>query len=147
MEYYFTSSGTNGEISKVVQYSYVTGKVFNLGFGVQQADGSFDDIAVSNNGDMEKILATVGSTIYHFTSAYRGMFVIAKGSTKARTRLYRKMITLNYEEISADFIIFGEGEQGWEEFVKDREYSAFLVKRKEISNFDQVEIYNNNEKD
>jgi hypothetical protein len=130
MEYYFTSAGRNGEIAKIIQYSYVSHGVFNLGFGIHNRDGTMDDIAISNNGDMEKVLATVGATVYHFTEKYPGTLVMAQGSTASRTRLYRRMITLNYDEISEEFSIYGLKNDVWEEFVKNRDYQAFLVKRK-----------------
>jgi hypothetical protein len=57
--------------------------------------------------------------------------VYATGSTKSRTRLYRMGISKYLEEIKADFEVYGELENGWEEFRKDVEYEAFLVKLKD----------------
>jgi hypothetical protein len=56
--------------------------------------------------------------------------VYATGTTKSRTRLYRMGITKYLEEIKQDFDVYGELETGWEEFRKDIEYEAFLVKLK-----------------
>jgi len=39
-------------------------------------------------------------------------------------------ITKYLNDIQNDFYIFGELENGWDEFQKDVEYTAFLVKRK-----------------
>lgn len=38
------------------------------------------------------------------------------------------------DEIKQDFDIFGEQENGWEEFQKDKDYDAFLVKLKVAQN-------------
>jgi hypothetical protein len=57
--YIFTSVGRY-EIKKVVEFVPLKAKnVVNLGFGDLLPDGSFDDKANSNNGDILKVLATV----------------------------------------------------------------------------------------
>jgi len=128
----FVSIGINGRITKLVQYTPTNYKdLYNLGFGDKNADtGEIDDNVVSNNGDSEKVLATVIATLYAFTNKHNKALVYATGSTKSRTRLYRMGITKYLDEIQKDFEIYGETEIGWEEFCKDLEYEAFLVKRK-----------------
>ena len=76
------------------------------------------------------MLATVASTLYVFTEKNTDAWVYATGSNNARTRLYRMGITLNLEEISADFEVFGLKENVWYEFEKGENYEAFLVKRR-----------------
>ena len=39
-------------------------------------------------------------------------------------------ITKYLDEVQNDFVIYGEIENGWEEFKKDVDYAAFFVKRK-----------------
>ena len=39
-------------------------------------------------------------------------------------------ITKYIDEVKRDFEIYGEVEEGWEEFKRDVDYEAFLVKRK-----------------
>ena len=39
-------------------------------------------------------------------------------------------ITKYIEEVKKDFEIYGEFEEEWEEFQRDVDYEAFLVKRK-----------------
>lgn len=85
---------------------------------------------VSNNGDSEQVLATVVSAVYMFTEVYRDVWVYATGSTKARTRLYRMGITKYIDEVEKDFYVFGQLEGEWEEFGKNIDYTAFVVKRK-----------------
>jgi hypothetical protein len=130
--YEFVSVGPNGRIIKLVQYTATNYKdLYNLGFGDKNAHtGEIDDNVISNNGDSEKVLATVVATLYSFTDAHRNALVYATGSTKSRTRLYRMGITKYIEEIKIDFEIYGEIVDGWEEFKKDVDYEAFLVKRK-----------------
>lgn len=129
----FVSVGTKGKIPKIVQYSPTNYKdLYNLGFGDKNIEtGELDDTVISNNGDSEKVLATVVSTLYAFIDKHQDAMVYATGSTKSRTRLYRMGITKYLDEIKEDFDIFGELEHGWEEFRKDVEYEAFLVKLKD----------------
>jgi hypothetical protein len=128
----FFSIGQKGKIPKIVQYTLTNYKdLYNLGFGDKNIEtGEIDDTVISNNGDSEKVLATVVATLYAFIDKHQEAMVYATGSTKSRTRLYRMGITKYLDEIKEDFEIYGELENGWEEFRKDIEYEAFLVKLK-----------------
>ena len=64
--------------------------MYNLAFGdYNEKTGQVNHIAVTNNGDSKKVLATVIQALYIFFNRYPTCIVIAKGSTKSRTRLYR----------------------------------------------------------
>lgn len=105
--------------------------VYNLAFGDKDhTTGEIDDTVISNNGDSEKVLATVVATVYAFTDKYPDATIYATGSTKARTRLYRMGITKYFLEATKDFEILGERIDDWETFKKNVEYDGFLVKRK-----------------
>lgn len=132
MVFEFISTGPRGEISKLIQYSQTEKKnIYNLGFGDKDLEtGSFDDQVISNNGDSQKILATVAETVYTFTEKYPGAGIFATGSTRARTRLYRIGITNNLAEILDDFELYGLKDGMWEEFRKSVVYQTFLVKRR-----------------
>jgi len=69
MTYEFVSEGPKGRIPKLVQYSPTNLKdVYNLAFGDRDVHtGQINDEIISNNGDSEKVLATVVATIYAFT--------------------------------------------------------------------------------
>ncbi len=82
--------------------------IYNLGFGDYDKLGNrIDDKIVTNNGDSQKVLATVVSTVYSFTGKYPESWFFATGSTEVRTRLYRMGITNNLAEIQADFFVYG----------------------------------------
>ncbi len=128
----FVSVGIKGKIPKLIQYTPTNYKdLYNLGFGDKNMEtDEIDDSTISNNGDSEKVLATVVAILYAFFDKHKEAMVYATGSTKSRTRLYRMGITKYLEKIKQDFEIYGEIEVGWEEFQKDVEYEAFLVKLK-----------------
>ncbi|MCF8374049.1 MAG: hypothetical protein K9H64_20675 [Bacteroidales bacterium] len=105
--------------------------LYNLGFGDKNLEtGEIDDQAISNNGDSEKVLATVVATLYTFTVKHPNAMVYATGSTNSRTRMYRMGIAKYLDEVINDFEIYGELDNDWEEFKKDVEYEGFLAIRK-----------------
>ena len=57
----FVSVGPKGRIIKIIQYSPTNYKdLYNLGFGDKNAEtNEIEDEVISNNGDGEKVLATV----------------------------------------------------------------------------------------
>jgi len=133
----FVSEGVNGRIGKVVQFTPTNYKdLFNLAFGDKDGEtGVLNDMAISNNGDSEKVLATVVATVYAFTDKYPDAWVYASGSTKVWTRLYRIGISKYLNEVKKDFDVYGQVSGEWQRFEKDVDYQAFLVKKK-LRNFD-----------
>ena len=129
----FESVGSKGKVKKVVQYTEMTIKgYFNLGFGdLDIKTREVNDEIVTNNGDGQKVLATVVSTVYAFTGKYPNAYVYATGSNEARTRLYRMGISNNLEELKRDFLVYGlRNNDDFEKFIVGEDYLGFLVKRK-----------------
>jgi hypothetical protein len=128
----FVSSGPNGHIIKIVKFSETNLKgLFNLAFGDKDSEtGDLNDLSISNNGDSEKVLATIISAVYAFTDYYPNSVIYATGSTKARTRLYRMGITKYLDDAKKDFYIYGQRSYDWEPFEKNIDYDAFIAKRK-----------------
>jgi hypothetical protein len=128
----FVSEGQNGSIVKVVRFTEINLKnFFNLGFGDKDPSNGFvSDLSVTNNGDSQKVLATVVATLYVFFEMNPEATVIATGSTAARNRLYRMGIANNLAEAEKDFILFGLTNSKWEPFQRGKNYKAFLVRRK-----------------
>src|SRR5258708_13508307 len=107
LDYEFSSIGPKGHIKKIVRFTQISINVFNLAFGdLDEETGEISDIIVTNNNDSRKVLATVAATVHDFTLQYPDAWIIAKGSSHARTRLY-SMGTSNYwTEISKQFKVF-----------------------------------------
>ena len=102
-----------------------------MAFGDKKAGAAeIDDLAISNNGDSEKVLVTVVSALYAFFDRYPDAFVYATGSTRARMRLYRMGISRFYDEMKADFYLFGQTTDAFYEFEVGQKYSGFLAQRK-----------------
>lgn len=69
MVFEFMSEGSKGQIPNLIKFSETSLKrVYNLAFGDKDLEtGDIDDTVISNNGDSERVLATVVSAVYAFT--------------------------------------------------------------------------------
>src|SRR6267142_2175099 len=113
----FVSDGPHGKIKKGVYYAKIGSNLFNLGFGDWNKEPlELDDSSRSNNGDRDKVLATVAHTALSFTDQFPEARIFIEGSTAARTRLYQMGIAANLREITCNFEIQGLREGGWELF-------------------------------
>jgi hypothetical protein len=133
--YTFFSQGPKGEIKKAVFYSKVreTQPLYNLSFGDWNEKLDWiDDRVVTNNGDRQKILATVATTVLHFTTENSEACVLAIGSTPSRTRLYQMNIASYLTIIRPLFVVEGLIRNNWEAFQTGYNYSAFLLKPKNL---------------
>ncbi len=132
MTFEFISEGHKGLIHKIVRYQLTNLKgVYNLAFGDKDhSTGDINDTVISNNGDSEKVLASVVATVYAFTDRYPDAWIYATGSTKSRTRLYQIGIAKFFSEVEEDFEVLGERNNDWEVFRKSVSYEGFLVRRK-----------------
>ena len=100
----FISEGCNGKILKRVQILPIhVPNVYNLSFGDIKENGELDDLTISNNGDRNKILATIVKVVVDYSYKFPDRYIFFQGSTEQRTRLYRIAISLNLEELSEMF--------------------------------------------
>jgi hypothetical protein len=138
----FVSTGKNGPIQKAIKYSQTLNEgVYNMGFGdivsSNEATGEveIDDISISNNGDLQKVLATVAWSAYAFTGRYPKAFVLFGSSNPAKTRLYRMALSRNLAEISETFLLFGavrnaQGQLANVPFDPAMDAEGYFVRRK-----------------
>ena len=124
----FVSMGKKGPIRKRVSFTKTEmDKVYNLAFGDLGEDGEFDDLSVSDNGDRNKVLATIVNIVISYTTRNPDRWILFQGSTESRTRLYRMAIGLNLEELSIKFDIYGLMNDQLVPFTKGLSVSLFLV--------------------
>lgn len=131
----FLSEGPKGKIQKIIQFSLVNqNNLYNLAFGDRhQTTGEIDDRVITDNGDSEKVLATVVAAVHAFCDQFPLAWIYTTGSTASRTRLYRMGINKYFEIVEADFEIFGQTESEWERYIKDKDYQAFVIQRKIVN--------------
>jgi hypothetical protein len=129
--YEFHSEGSRGRIKKVVLYEKIGMNLFNLSFGDWNEEfQKIDDSSRSNNGDRDKVLATVAFTALDFTDKFPNARIVAEGSSSSRTRLYQMGITHNLLEINKNFEVEGFTDDLWIPFQRGKNYEAFLIQRK-----------------
>ena len=130
----FESVGVKGTITKVIQFVPIGFEGFyHLGFGdYDPISREVNDRAISNNGDTEKVLATVVYSVYLFTTKFPAAKVIAYGSTSSRNRLYQIGISKYLDAAKSIFHVFGDrGEERWEAFERGVNYERVMVVRKQ----------------
>ena len=129
----FISEGRNGKIKKRIVFAKTEMRgVYNIAFGNISANNTLDDETINDNGDRNKVLATVAQAVDRYTRRYPRRWIYFSGSTYARTRLYRMAISLNLDELTKIFEIYAEV-NGQEEFVpfhKNMVIEGFLVRRR-----------------
>lgn len=127
----FISTGRNGDILKRVAFTKTEqDKVYNLALGDVDDDNEINDYSVTDNGDRNKVLATVASVVEAYTKKFPERWIIFRGSTAERTRLYRIAVGLHLDELSQLYEIMGYLDGDIAPFVKDMKINAFLIKRK-----------------
>lgn len=147
LSYYFFSIGEK-TIKKVVEYTKlpkywlidnglpIDADVYNLAFGDENAnENDFSDTITSNNGDTDKVLATVADTAFNFWEYYPNAFIFFEGSQPEgqehlRNSLYRRKIERFLSEISNVADVYGRIENQLEDFTKGKNYDAFLIIQK-----------------
>src|SRR5580698_8798047 len=82
----FISTGRNGAIKKRIAFTETEWEsIYNLAFGDVDDAGEINDFSVSNNGDRNKVLATVAFIVDAYTTKHPDRWIIFRGSTAERT--------------------------------------------------------------
>lgn len=107
-------------------------KVFNLALVDVRPDGSVCDKTISNNGDLEKIMATVIHCVARFFEFYPQADIHIQANTPARNRLYRIIISKELSRIKKYYEIYGMTDSVAEPFEPGREYRLYTIKLKSV---------------
>lgn len=143
----FESVSKQKTVRKVVIYTPFQDNpdIYNLALADAFPDGSFSDKSVTNNEDMEKVVATVIRTLLRFFEKHPSKMVYVEGSTIERTRLYRIIISRELSEIEKIFTIYGLLESDTEVFRKNQNYNAFVITLKNKENLLKLLYENDNQ--
>lgn len=127
----FESISKTKIIRKIIAYELVDEqeKIYNLSLVDKAEDGSISDMVVSNNNDMEKVLSTVIQTLPIFFKEFEGSKIFFQGSTPARTRLYKIIISKYLSVFEQDYLIYGFLNREANLFEKEKNYEAFLISK------------------
>ena len=124
-------------IPKVILFSVTDlSSIYSLTLANLLPDGSLDDTTVSDNGDMEKVLATVLQCVIVFLNDHPNAIVAFSGSSISRTRLYQIAIARELQQAIDRFNVWGLTQDTVEPFERNKSYEGFLVSLKSV-NIDQ----------
>lgn len=129
----FESVSLDKTIQKLVEFRELEiPNIYNLALVDVCQNGTFDDMSVSNNQDMETIIATVIRTIQVFLTFQPTAKVLFMGSTPSRTRLYRGIINKYLAQAEQIYEIHGIIDWVNEPFQGHKTYDAFLIFQKTV---------------
>lgn len=132
LNYNFYSVGPKGKILKAIwfrQVEFEPNRIFNVSLGdVDDITNEIKGNVISNNSDVDRVLMTVGQSVIIFCKRFPDAYVTVRGSTPARTRLYRMVISSRLTEIRRKFILYGLFGLKAELFRKNQNYDGFMVK-------------------
>jgi len=123
-------------IIKVVDFTPTSIKdLYNVSFGDLLPDGSLDDMADSNNGDIVMVLSTVVQIIRGFTVLQPSAKLMFSGSTEGRMKLYARILKVYLYDFQKEFVITAFLLYG--DFVEEvpfvpqdvNRYEAYFIKR------------------
>lgn len=130
----FYSEGPQGVIRKIVEFYRLPNlktEVYNLSFGDwDEVASKLNDKTVTNNGDRDKVLATVSLAVLDFISSHPNASIFAAGNTPARNRLYQMGISRVWEEIDDLFEVRGYVNGEWLPFERGISYTSFLLHKR-----------------
>jgi hypothetical protein len=129
----FESIGLERNTRKMVVYvpDEIKANLFHLIFGDLTDDYTLDVYSTSNNQDMKIILTSVIQTLYAFFELNPTKKVFFTGSTDARTRLYRAIISKLFEKTELFYNIYGLLEDdSTEPFSKVNYYKGYFIEKK-----------------
>ena len=125
----FLSVSPERTIRKAVIFTPLsTHKVFNMALVDVRPDGSICDKTISNNGDLEKIMATVFQCVAQFFEFYPQANIYVQANTPARNRLYRIIISRELSRIKKYYEIYGTIDSVAELFEPGKDYKLYTIK-------------------
>ena len=125
--FFFISKGPRTIAKQVIYAETTLPEFFNLALADVEEDGSQNFYSVRNNGDLERIMATVAQTLLVFFRTYPSAKVAFTGSTPARTRLYQIILAREIQAVATDFVLSGVKNNNLEDFRPNRDYDGFVI--------------------
>lgn len=131
--YSFVSVSPAKTIQKLIFFTASEPGIYNMALVDLLESGELSDTSISNNQDMETVLATVIQILSDFLHHKLDAVVTFQGSTPERTRLYRLIISKFLAEIVFTFDVGGVTLSGeYEPFRPNQNYTGFVVSLKEL---------------
>ena len=128
----FISEGSRTIRKAVIYQKLPRPAAFNLVLVDVDEYNQLDDFSVSDNGDRDKVLATVIQTLFSFFEKHPHASVSFTGSTPARTRLYQAAIARELDRAHERLDIYGLVDDQPEPFERNKAYAGFVIFQKPL---------------
>jgi hypothetical protein len=129
----FTSIGKERSIEKIIEFTYIPNRPWNLGFGDVQGD-DWQDNVVSNNNDFRKVLQTVANAIHQFCDMYPNSEIAIFPLENRRKLLYNRVFQQKWHEIEPLFTVkavdMDKENPQFESYYPRKMFDFFVIKRK-----------------
>ena len=102
IQFKFTSVGSKGNISKIIEFSYLGQNSWNLGFGDITGD-DWEDNIIYNNNDFRKVLQTIANAIHRFFELFPDHQIQIVPLDYQRKLLYNRVFQQRWHEINPLF--------------------------------------------
>lgn len=128
----FMSEGPRTIHKAVIYQKLPRPAAYNLVLVDVSDSNQLDDFSVSDNGDRDKVLATVVQTLFSFFNQHPNASVSFTGSTPARTRLYQAAIARELDRARERLDIYGLVDGQPEPFERNKVYAGFVIFQKQL---------------
>jgi hypothetical protein len=116
-------------ITKIVLFTKIKNRLWNLGFG-DKIEDDWDDEIISNNGDLIKVIATVAAIANDFSEKWPSRAIFIDPVDEKRKSLYNIVFKRNQSEIEQTFQILGFYRKRWRHFDPQKMFDKFQISRK-----------------
>jgi hypothetical protein len=127
--YGFNSEGINGVILKIVIFTPMRNRKWNLGFGDWQ-NNDVDDVVMTNNHDIVKVIGTVAKITYDFFEKYPNAVVVIKPVDEKRKKLYNIVFQRHFKVMMNDFQIVAKKGSRKKIYFPEKMYDSFELSLK-----------------
>ena len=125
-KFQFESIGKKGTIKKIVRFTKMEERFWNLAFG-DANEQDFDDLSISNNQDIRKVIQTVANISHLFLETYPKRKIFISPVDEKRKSLYNFVFRHHYEELQNELVIMANSNNIWSAYNPEERADAFIV--------------------
>ncbi|MCF0064211.1 hypothetical protein MUK70_26530 [Dyadobacter chenwenxiniae] len=130
LSFTFKSISEKRIICKKAEFLPISDDIYNFAFGDLADENAIDDRAVTDNKDMNMVLATIIQILLEFLETHKNKAVYFQGSTTSRTRMYQIILRREKPNWENRLIVYGIFNDEIMPYETDFSFDAFIVKQK-----------------
>jgi hypothetical protein len=130
LSFTFQSISEKRIVRKKAEFLLISDDLCNFAFGDLTDKNQIDDRAVTDNKDMNMVLATIIQILLEFLETHKNKAVYFQGSTTSRTRMYQIILRKEKPNWENKLIVYGIFNDEIMPYETDFAFDAFIVKQK-----------------